>query len=83
MSNEYFAIPVTYKGEERDFTTRLLTSGYTHKLEVEIDGHLVSFEPDEDQNYRAVLNETQLNKNLKIDIGLLQAIAQVIESTLK
>ncbi len=83
MNDEYFAIPVTYKGEERDFTSRLLMSGYTHKLEVEVDGYLISFEPDEDQNYRAILDETQLNKHAQIDIGLLQAIAQVIESTIK
>ncbi|RDC64344.1 hypothetical protein [Adhaeribacter pallidiroseus] len=83
MDDEYFAIPVTYQGEERDFTSRLLMSGYTHKLEVEVDGHLISFEPDEDQNYRAILDESQLNNSSKIDIGLLQAIAQVIESTIK
>jgi hypothetical protein len=83
MDDAYFAIPVTYKGEERDFTSRLLMSGYTHKLEVEVDGHLIFFEPDEDQNYRAILDETQLNKSSKLDIGLLQAIAQVIESTIK
>ncbi len=81
MDDEYFSIPVTYKGEERDFTSRLLMSGYTHKLEVEIDGHLISFEPDEDQNYRAIVDESVLHKNSKIDVGLLQAIARVIEST--
>jgi hypothetical protein len=58
-------------------------SGYTHKLEVQVEDYLISFEPDEDQNYRAILDEAQLNKNAKIDIGLLQAIAQVIESTIK
>ena len=83
MDAEYFAIPVTYKCEERDFTSRLLMSGYTHKLEVQVDDHLILFEPDEDQNYRAILDETQLHKNSKIDIGLLQAIARVIESTVK
>ncbi len=83
MDDEYFAIPVTYKGEERDYTARLLMSGYTHKLEVQVEDYLISFEPDEDQNYRAILDEAQLNKNAKIDIGLLQAIAQVIESTIK
>lgn len=80
--DEYFTIPVTYKGEEYDFTSRLLLTGYTHKFEVDVNGLLVLFEPDEVQNYRALVNESQL-KNAKVDIGLLQAIAQVIESIRK
>ena len=81
MEEEYFEIPVTYKGQEREFTSRLLLSGYTHKIEVNIDDQLVLFEPDEDQNYRALLNESHLSQSDKIDVGLLQAIAAVIQST--
>ncbi len=79
--DEYFQIPVTYQGEEFAFTSRLLMSGYTHKIEVEVNGQLVMFEPDDDQRYRALVSEADINK--KIDVGLLQAIAQVIESTRK
>ena len=80
--DEYFEIPVTYKGEQLSFTSRLLLTGYTHKIEVEADGQLLLFEPDEDQNYRALVDEAQV-KNFEIDIGLLKAIAEVIESTRK
>ncbi|PSR54841.1 hypothetical protein AHMF7605_15685 [Adhaeribacter arboris] len=79
---EYFEIPVTYKGEQLSFTSRLLLTGYTHKIEVEADGQLLLFEPDEDQNYRALVDEAQV-KSFKIDLGLLKAIAEVIESTRK
>ncbi len=58
--DEYFEIPVTCQGQEHCFTSRLLMTSYTHKIEVAIDGHLVLFEPDEDQNYMALVDEAQL-----------------------
>ncbi len=79
--DEYFQIPVTYRGEELAFTSRLLLSGYDHKIEVEVNGYLILFEPDDEQRYRALVSEADLQKGSKIDVGLLQAIAQVIEST--
>ena len=79
--DDYFEIPVTYKGEEQAFTSRLLLTGYTHKIEVNVNGLLVLFEPDESQNYRAIVDEAQWSKHPKLEIGLLQAIAAVIEST--
>jgi len=55
-------------------------SGYTHKIQVEVDGQIIMFEPDEERNYRVVLNAGQLEKETKLDVGLLKAIAEVIES---
>ena len=81
--DDSFEIPVTYKDEERDFKSRLIMTGYTHKFEVEVDGTLVLFEPDDEQNYRALVDEATLQKNTKMDIGLLQAIAEVLESMRK
>ncbi|PSR56061.1 hypothetical protein AHMF7605_22445 [Adhaeribacter arboris] len=80
--DDYFELPVTYKGEEYLFPVRLVQTGYTHKLEVNVDGVHVFFEPDDEQNYRALVDEFQL-KNFKIEVGLLQAIAEVIESMRK
>ena len=73
-------IPVTYKGEDLSFPAELLMSGYTHKIQVEVDGQIIMFEPDEERNYRVVLNAGQLEKETKLDVGLLKAIAEVIES---
>lgn len=81
--DDYFEIPVTYKGEERDFKSRLIMSGYTHKFEVDVDGTLVLFEPDDEQNHRALVDEATLQRNPKLDKRLLQAIAEVIESMRK
>ena len=76
-------IPVTYKGQELSFPARLLLTGYTHKIQVEVDGQLIMFEPDEERNYRAVLDTHQLEQGTRIDVPLLQAIAAVIESVVK
>lgn len=81
--DEYFEIPVTYQGEERAFISQHLITGYTHKIEVNVDGQLILFEPDEEQNYRAIMNQAQLEKGIQVDGQLLQAIAAVIESTRK
>ena len=78
--DDYFEIPVMYKGEERSFTSRLLMTGYSHKFEVQVDEQLILFEPDEDQNYRAIIDQSQLEKISQMDVNLLQAIAEVIES---
>jgi hypothetical protein len=76
-------IPVTYKGQELSFPARLLLTGYTHKIQVEVDGQLIMFEPDEERNYRAVLDTNQLEQGARPDVPLLQAIAAVIESVVK
>ncbi|WP_026464626.1 hypothetical protein [Adhaeribacter aquaticus] len=76
-------IPVTYKGEEYSFPARVVITGYTHKIGVEVDNQLILFEPDEERNYRAVLGPAQLEKGIKVDIALLKAIAAVIESVVK
>lgn len=76
-------IPVTYRGEELNFPATFVPSGYTHKIQVEVNGELVMFEPDEERNYRALLDASQLEKGSKLDINLLRAIAAVIESVVK
>ena len=79
-TDDTFKIPVTYRGEELSFPAKFLMSGYTHKIQVEVDEQLIMFEPDEERNYRAILNAAQLEKGAKIDVPLLQAIAAVLES---
>ena len=76
-------IQVTYKGEELSFPAKLLMTGYTHKIQVEVAEQLIMFEPDDEGNYRAILDQSQLEKGVKVDVPLLQAIAQVLESVVK
>lgn len=78
--NESVEIPVLYKGQELSFPSRFILTGYTYKIEVDIHGTPVMFEPDEEGRYRALLDMEHLKKGEKVDIELLKAIAQVIES---
>lgn len=74
-------IPVDFNGEELEFEAAFHHFGYVHKIEVNMNGVPVMFEPDEERNYRALITEEQLNKNKKnISIPLLKAIAEVLET---
>lgn len=77
--DETFEIPVVYKDEQLYFPARLIQAGYTHRFDVTIGEHEIQFEPDEEGRYRALMNADQLNKT-NIDIGLLEATAEAIES---
>ena len=77
-----FDLPVQYRGEEILFPAKLLQLGYTHRFQVEVFGQEVLFEPDEDRNYRALINYDDLKDYKNIDVDLLSAIAKGIESVI-
>lgn len=79
--DDVFDLPVLYKNEELLFPARLQQTGYTHRFEVDVYGTMVYFEPDEERNYRAVLDPSQPEKSVPLD--LLQAIATGIETVLR
>lgn len=79
---ELFEIPVVYKGKKLHFNAELLTYAYSYKIQVEVNGVLVLFEPDEERNYRAVLQDSQRD-NSKADKELIKCIADAIENILK
>jgi hypothetical protein len=60
--DEPFELPVNYEGEEILFQARLLQFGYTHRFAVKIHGQDVYFEPDEERNYRAMMEPEHLEK---------------------
>lgn len=80
---EEFELPVTFNNAALSFPARLLKYGYSYKLEVDIEGTKMLFEPDEERNWRALLTEEDINANKKISIDLLQAIASSIEEIIK
>jgi hypothetical protein len=79
--DETFDLPVMYKGQEILFPAQLQQTGYSHRFLVEIYGQNVFFEPDEERNYRALINPEEITKEISVD--LLQAIAGTIESLVK
>lgn len=79
--DETFDLPVLYKGEEQLFTSYFQQLGFTHRIIVDVYGTEVAFEPDEERNYRALLNPEQTDKQINVD--LLKAIAETIERIVK
>lgn len=76
--NDPFELPVTYKGTEMSFPAGLLQQGYLHCFQVNINGQIVVFEPDEERNYRALVDPALMDK-MKVDIDLLQEIALALQ----
>lgn len=81
--NDEFHIPVCFGGKEYNFPTRLLNYGYTIKLEVEIEGNTILFEPDEERNWRALVPFDEINTAKKTNPELLRAVAEAIEEITK
>ena len=78
---EEFGIPVVYNKQQYHFKARLLQLGsYTHKIQVNVNGTEVLFEPDEERSYRAYIDPTNKEALDKADIYLLKEIALAIQS---
>ncbi|HEX8314270.1 MAG TPA: hypothetical protein VF609_04725 [Flavisolibacter sp.] len=75
--NDSFELPVMYKGEELMFPAQLVQLGYLHQFKVDVFGEEVIFEPDEERNYRAIIDPAKLNK--KITMELIRAMAETIQ----
>ena len=61
----------------------MLVTGFTHKFNVEVDGQAILFEPDEERNYRAIINYDDIAKKKDVDVELLKSIAAAIEQLVK
>lgn len=81
---EEFEIPVFYNNQQFHFTAKLLQMGsYTHKIQVNVNGTEVLFEPDEERSYRAYIDPTDKKGLEQAHIYLLKEIALAIESILR
>jgi hypothetical protein len=73
-------IPVTYLGKELEFEAKFYPYGFIYRIELNLDGITVFFEPDEERNYRAIIAPEHLKKIHKLDTGLLAAIASQLNA---
>lgn len=76
---EEFVLPVLINGKERNFNARLLHLGYIYKIEVDVEDTKLHFERDEGGEWRALLTEEDLSKNISVNIETVMAIVQCIE----
>ena len=78
---DIFTIQVDYKGEPREFHGELRQFGYSYRIVIEINETEVFFEPDEERNFRAILQNPE--KTNSIDPKLIQLITEQLEEALK
>jgi hypothetical protein len=78
-----FELPLNYKGKELVFEGQLHQYGYTHKIEININGVSVMYERDDERNWRAIVEPGEIERNKFINTELLQAIANAIEEVLQ
>ena len=71
-------IPVTVRGEERSFVSRVQASQYSLRFLVDIDGTEVVFERDDAGDFRAILPEGFAGK--APDKEIITAIIEVLGS---
>ncbi len=78
-----FELALKFKGKDILLPVKLMNYGTAYKLEVEIDGTKVLFEPDEERNWRAMISYEDVQADKKPDTGLLELIAKELDSILK
>ena len=76
-------VPVNYKNQEMIFSAKFIQFGYSYKFEMDVNGVIVFFEPDEEGNFRAMIDPKIDHGNHKIEKELIQLIADALAAMLK
>lgn len=76
-------LTIQYDGKERHYQTTFRRYGYTYRIQVAVENVLVDFEPDEEGQFRAIMSEPDKPEYRSIDRGLLQTIADELQTALK
>jgi hypothetical protein len=71
-------LPITHNGKQLSFPARLVRFGYSYRIEVDINETIITFERDEERNWRALINPE--TGNPKVDTDLINSIIQVLDS---
>jgi hypothetical protein len=74
-----FGVEVEHGGRKYTFEGRLATVGFTHRFYVLINGLEVTWEPDEERNYRAMLSAADQHKATALDRELIKAVGDKIQ----
>ncbi|MDN3654275.1 hypothetical protein QWZ08_01480 [Ferruginibacter paludis] len=73
--DNFFDIPLQYNATHYHFSAELVTAGYSYKIIVYVKGKIISFEPDEEGYFRAVVSPDDMEADKNIERDLLEAIA--------
>jgi len=80
--DEPFTLTVPYNGQQHDFETQLIVTGYTYKFRTVVNDTEVFFERDDAGDFRALAPNADAKQLHSLDAGLLQAIAQQLDAIL-
>jgi len=83
IMEDSYSIDVDFRGKDYSFEAILVAVGYIHKFRIVINGVEVTFEPDEERNYRAILNTSDQSSIKGVDIELIKAVGEKIQSILQ
>jgi hypothetical protein len=78
-----FELALNFNGRDMLLPVRLMNYATAYKLEVDIEGTKVLFEPDEERNWRAVISYEDVQANKSVDKNLLELIAEELTAALK
>ena len=79
--DDSFFLPVNYRGQELQFPAVLVHRGYTQAIVVEVNDVTVTYERDDEGNWRALVPPEHMAKPPAVE--LLRAIGETIEELLK
>ncbi len=77
---DLFELPVAYKGEEVLLPAKLVQMGYTYKIYVQAEGREIILEPDEERNFRVVIENPD---GSTISLDLVKAISEALEKNFR
>ena len=73
--DNFFEIPLTYNDKTYCFPAELIPTAYSYRIEVTVFDKIISFEPDEERDFRAVLKPEDWQLHDSMDKTLLATIA--------
>ena len=76
--SDNFEISIHYKSREILFQASFISTGYTYKIQVDVFGKTISFEPDEERNFRTVISQAVLDYQDKMDKKLVAEIGKTL-----
>lgn len=82
MAPDTFEIPITWNDAEISFPARFIAAGYVTKIGVDVYGQELVLEPDEEGQYRLVMEVEHLESKQGVDLALLKEIAQVLNDAM-
>jgi hypothetical protein len=81
--DDSFYLTVSYRNKEIEFPAQFLRTGYSYRIQVDVYGTIINFEPDEERNWRALAENDHALRNKNITPELLQSIAHSLEEITK